>query len=71
MVVGYFIFAKVGGEYVPLSELLRPAQSLWLEIKGILFRIVDIRNNILICGGTGSAGGFILSALVSPGAAFS
>lgn len=59
LTAGYLLFANIDGEYLSLRMLIAPAQTLWLEFRGVLFRLADIRNNILLCGAAGAGSGLL------------
>ncbi|AHC16374.1 hypothetical protein [Salinispira pacifica] len=75
LVVGYFIFAQIGGEYIPVKTIIAlganedPAnlseaiQSLGNSIQNIILDIETIRRNILISGLVGAIAGALLFGL--------
>lgn len=64
LVVGYLIFAQVGGEYVPLDHLTNPPQDFLDEIRETITGIRQIRERILVSGAIGLGFGIILGAII-------
>ncbi len=64
LVVGYFLFGKVGGDYVRLTTLLNLSGGGIAGFMRNLAGIGEIRQNILLSG-TAGAGVGVLVGLVS------
>jgi len=64
LVVGYFIFAKVGGGYINPLNILVPAQGMLDKFAGAVAGIGTIRTNILISGGVGTVAGFLAAVFL-------
>lgn len=65
LVVGYFIFGKIAGQYVAVDTLLGLGDDLISRIGEAFVQIGDVRRNILISGAAGVGIGIIAGALVS------
>ena len=65
LVVGYFLFGKVGNSYIGLKTLLMPSDSLLSQIGNTLRGVETIRQNILLSGGAGAVVGAVTGALRS------
>jgi predicted tellurium resistance membrane protein TerC len=65
LVVGYFLFGKVGNSYIGLKALLMPSDSLLSQIGNTLRGVETIRQNILLSGGAGAVVGAVTGALRS------
>ncbi len=63
LVVGYIIFGRVGGEFVPLGNLINPPQDFLDEIREYVTGIGQIRQRILVSGAVGAGFGIILGAV--------
>ncbi|TVR32838.1 MAG: hypothetical protein EA404_06445 [Spirochaetaceae bacterium] len=63
LVVGYLIFARSGGSYLPIQTLLTPAEGLLGRIGEAARRVPEIRRNILLTGAAGAIGGVVVSSL--------
>jgi hypothetical protein len=68
LVVGYFLFAKVNGEYISLELYLRilfnqPPQGLFSRVVFWSGFFEEIRRNAWICAGVGAVIGFIAGAI--------
>ena len=63
LVVGYLIFGRVGGSFVPIGDLVRLPNNIFQEFGQAFRGIQEIRRNILISGGVGLAVGVLYSAL--------
>lgn len=68
VVVGYLIFARVHGAYVPIKNIFFPAGDLVGKVGQLfstpLFADVEtIRKNILILGASGGAVGLVVAAI--------
>lgn len=61
LVVGYFLFAKVGGGYVRITSLIAPDESTLAGLVQKVRGIPQIRTNILISGAVGAGVGLLLS----------
>ncbi|WP_430809440.1 MULTISPECIES: hypothetical protein [unclassified Carboxylicivirga] len=57
LVLGYVFFGKIGGEYISLSTLLKPAENSLIAFGQKISGIESIKNNIAICGGVGALAG--------------
>jgi len=64
LVVGYLIFGQVGGEYVPLDNLVNPPQDFLDEIQETITGIRQIRERILVSGAVGLGFGILLGAVL-------
>ena len=60
LVVGYFIFGRVGGEYIQVRHVLEPAQNILEDLAESITGIQRARRNIWISGAVGAAIGLIL-----------
>lgn len=60
LVVGYFIFGRIGGEYIQVKHVFEPAQNVLEDIAESLVGIQKARRNIWISGAVGAAIGLIL-----------
>lgn len=65
LVVGYFIFGKIAGQYVAVDTLLGLGDDLISRIGEAVVEVSDVRRNILISGAAGVGIGIIAGALVS------
>ena len=63
LVVGYLIFGRVGGGFVPVMDLIQVPENLFQRLGEAARGIQDIRRNILLAGGVGLAVGVLYSAL--------
>ncbi len=63
IVVGYFLFGKVGGSYIGLKTLLMPSDSLLSKVGNTLRGVESIRQNILLSGGAGAVIGAVLGVI--------
>ena len=64
LVVGYLLFAKFGGHYIPVLDLFFKqdgVEGLLKTIKGAVTGAETIRQKIYISGGVGAALGLVLS----------
>ncbi len=64
LVIGYLIFGHVGGEFIPLDNLLNPPQDFLDEIQETITGIRQIRERILISGAIGLGFGILLGAIL-------
>ncbi|MGE0089731.1 MAG: hypothetical protein AB7S50_09695 [Bacteroidales bacterium] len=60
LILGYFIFGKVGDEFVSLKTIFGSTNKVGSFIKD-LSGIAKMRQNILISGGVGALAGLIIS----------
>jgi hypothetical protein len=65
LVVGYFIFGEIAGQYVAVDTLLGLGDDLISRIGEAVVEISDVRRNILISGAVGVGIGILAGALVS------
>lgn len=63
LVVGYLIFGRTGGSFVPVLDLIRLPDNIFQELGQAVRGIREIRRNILIAGGVGLGVGLLYSAL--------
>ena len=63
LAVGYFLFAKFGGHYIPVFDLFMKQKGLLDKVGDAVTGANEIRQNIYICGGVGAAAGLLLAAL--------
>jgi hypothetical protein len=61
LVVGYFIFGRIGGEYIQVRHVFEPAQNVLEDIAESLAGIQKARRNIWISGAVGAAVGLIVA----------
>jgi hypothetical protein len=61
LVVGYFIFGRIGGEYIQVKHLFEPAQNILEDIAESITGIQKARRNIWISGAVGAAIGLIVA----------
>lgn len=63
LVLGYFIFARINGEYLSIQTIFNaaanPIESFGRKITGLQ----SIKQNIFISGGVGAAVGLVLSLI--------
>lgn len=64
LVVGYLIFGRVGGSFVPPLDLVRMPDNIFQELGQAVRGIQEVRRSILISGGVGVAVGILYSAFV-------
>lgn len=60
LVVGYFLFAKVGNSYVDVQVLIAPGESMLQKFGNTLRGVEEIRRKILISGGAGAVLGLVI-----------
>lgn len=65
LVVGYFLFGRVGNSYIGIKALISPSDSLLAQLGNKLRGIETIRQNILLAGGAGAAVGAVLGIVRS------
>lgn len=65
LVVGYFLFGKVGNSYIGLKALIIPSESLLSQLGNKLRGVETIRQNILLAGGAGAVIGSVLGVVRS------
>ena len=63
LVVGYFLFGKVGNSYIGLKALIIPSESLLSQLGNKLRGVETIRQNILLSGGAGAVIGAVLGVV--------
>ncbi len=63
LIIGYLFFGKIGGEYVSLTTLLKPASNDLASFGQKISGITNVRNNIAICGGIGAILGIVIRVL--------
>lgn len=61
--IGYLIFGRIGGEFIPVEALLNPPENILAELGQKITGVAEARQNILISGGVGAAVGAILGAV--------
>jgi hypothetical protein len=61
LVVGYFLFAKVAGQYVKPTTLISPAGSRLGALGQQIAGIPRMRTNILLAGAVGAAVGLVVA----------
>ena len=59
LVIGYGIFARSGGEFIPVLNLITPPQNALEEMTQTLTGLKKIRQNILIAGAVGAGLGLV------------
>ncbi|MFP4010837.1 MAG: hypothetical protein ACLFUM_03990 [Spirochaetaceae bacterium] len=62
LVVGYLIFGRTGGGFIPITDLVQVPDNIFQELGQAVRGIQEIRRNILIAGGIGVGVGIIYSA---------
>lgn len=65
LIVGYFLFGKVGNSYIGLKALIIPSESLLSQLGNKLRGVETIRQNILLSGGAGAVIGAVLGGVRS------
>lgn len=70
LLIGYFLFARFNGQWIPVGDLLKIQESgilgKTLSVADNLIRgIADIRLKILISGGVGTGIGLLFAVLSS------
>jgi hypothetical protein len=65
LVVGYFLFGKVGNSYIGLKALIIPNESLLSQLGNKLRGVETIRQNILLSGSVGAVIGAVLGVVRS------
>jgi hypothetical protein len=63
LVVGYFIFGRVGGEYIKVKQVFQPSKNLIEDIAESITGLKKARRNIWISGAVGAALGLIVGAM--------
>ncbi len=63
LTVGYLIFGRVGGDFVPITDLISLPENIFQEFGQAFRGIHEIRRNILISGAVGVGLGVLYSAL--------
>ncbi|MFP4374110.1 MAG: hypothetical protein ACLFPO_07255 [Spirochaetaceae bacterium] len=61
--MGYLIFGRVGGDFVPITDLISLPENIFQEFGQAFRGIHEIRRNILISGAVGVGLGVLYSAL--------
>jgi hypothetical protein len=61
--VGYFLFAKFGGQYIPVTDLFFHQKGVINNIGDALTGGNEIRQNIYIAGGIGAVIGILFSTI--------
>jgi hypothetical protein len=59
--VGYFIFGRVGGEYIKVRHVFKPVQNVLEDIAETITGIQKARRNIWISGAVGAAVGLVVA----------
>ncbi len=60
LIIGYFIFGRVNGDYISIKQLINPPQNFIKNIAESITGVKDIRKNILITGAAGAGIGILL-----------
>jgi hypothetical protein len=63
LVVGYLIFGRIAGDYVPVGQLLQPAKNVLEDLAQSLTGVQSARRSVLISGAVGAAVGLIVGAV--------
>ncbi|MFW5844010.1 MAG: hypothetical protein ACOCW6_08790 [Spirochaetota bacterium] len=61
LVVGYLIFGRVAGEYIPIQTVLRMPENLVGSFAQNVTGVTDARQSILIAGAVGLGLGVVVS----------
>ena len=61
--IGYLIFGRIGGEFIPLDELFSKPQNEWEEVARWLAGFHQIRNNIIFSSAIGAFIGVVFAIL--------
>ena len=64
LAVGYFIFGRVGGQFLSLQEVFQPAENILEDIGETFTGVQNARRNIWISGAIGGAVGAIVGAVL-------
>lgn len=65
LVVGYFVFGEIAGQYVRVVTLLGIGDDLRSQLGQAFMQVSDVRQNILLSGAAGLGIGILAGALVS------
>jgi hypothetical protein len=65
LVVGYFVFGEIAGQYVRVVTLLGIGEDLRSQLGQAFMQVSDVRQNILLSGAAGLGIGILAGALVS------
>jgi hypothetical protein len=63
LIVGYLIFGRMGGSFVPVTDLIRLPEGILQQFGQTVRGIPEIRRNILISGAAGLGVGVLYSAV--------
>ena len=63
LIVGYFIFGKIMGEYISIMRIIGISKGFGNQMVNAVMGIEKIRKNILLCGAGGVGLGFILGLI--------
>ena len=66
ILVGYLLFAKVGGSYLSPEKLLSSSKNILQGIENSILGVEKIRRKILICAAAGAVAGLLLGLFTSP-----
>jgi hypothetical protein len=61
--VGYLIFGRVGGEFIPIEALLQSPDNIIAQLGDKITGVSEARQNILISGGVGLGLGVLAGAV--------
>ena len=67
LVVGYFLFASIAGEYVSVGRLLRPSGNVLDQVANSVIGVEQMRLRILISGGIGAVVGAVAGTAIRRG----
>lgn len=63
LVAGYFLFGKIGSNYISLQNLIIPSKSVLKQLGNTLVGVDEARRNILISGGVGAVFGIVVGIM--------
>ncbi len=61
--VGYLLFAEVGGKYVDVTSLIFPGKNFFERVSRAVTGVEEIRRKILITGAAGAGLGIVLGII--------